>query len=56
MINLHSKFEVSSLSRSSNILGGQKFKMGNVKWPHLFRNSLTSVDQIWSLYVQPLLI
>jgi len=31
MINMHTKFEVSGLSRSSDILGGtQNFKMGNV--------------------------
>jgi len=33
MINMHTKFEVSGLSRSSDILGGtQNFKMGNVTW------------------------
>jgi len=36
MINMHTKFEVSSLSRSRDILGGLKFKMGHVTWPRPF--------------------
>ena len=36
MINMHTKFEVSSLSRSRYILGGLKLKMGYVTWQRLF--------------------
>ena len=37
MINMCTKFEVSSLSRSRDILGDEKFKMGHVTWPRLFQ-------------------
>ena len=38
MLNMHTKFKVSSLSRSRDILGGrQKFKMGHVTWPCPFQ-------------------
>jgi len=33
IVNMHTKFEVSSLSRSRDILGGLKFKMGHVTTP-----------------------
>jgi len=37
MINQCTKFELSSLSRSINILGRLKFKMGHVTWPRPFQ-------------------
>jgi len=37
MINMNTKFEVSSLSRSIDILGDEKFKMGHVTWPRPFQ-------------------
>ena len=37
MINIHTKFEVSSLSRSRDILRGLKFKMRYVTWPRPFQ-------------------
>ena len=37
MINMHIKFEVSSVSRFRDILGGLKFKMGHVTWPRPFQ-------------------
>jgi len=37
MINMHTKFEVSSLSRSRDILGKLKFKMAYVTWLRLFQ-------------------
>ena len=37
MINRHTKFEVSGLSRSRDILGDEKFKMRHVTWPRPFQ-------------------
>jgi len=37
MNNMHTKFEVSSFSRSRDILGDYKFKMGHVTWPRPFQ-------------------
>ena len=34
---MYTKFEVSSLSRSTDILGNKKFKMGHVTWPRPFQ-------------------
>ena len=34
---MDSKFQVSSLSHSRDILGDYKFKMGHVTWPHPFQ-------------------
>ena len=41
MINMHTKFEVSSLSRSRDILGGLKFKMGHVTCPRPLQRRFT---------------
>jgi len=37
MINMHTKFEVSSLSHSRDILMDYKFKNGHVTWPRPFQ-------------------
>jgi len=37
MINMYTKFKVSSLSRSRDILGGLKIKNGPLTWPRPFQ-------------------
>jgi len=37
MINMHTEFEVYSLSLSRDILGGLKFEMGHMTWPRPFQ-------------------
>ena len=47
VINMYTKFEVSSLSRSRDTLGDKKFKMGHLTWPRPSQRLLLSVG--WEL-------
>jgi len=42
MINMHTKFEVSSLSRSRDIFGKLNIKMGHMTWPCSFQGWFVS--------------
>jgi len=48
MANQCTKFQVSSISRSRDILGDKKFKMGQKMWPHPFHLSSIGWDLLWS--------
>jgi len=57
MVNIHTKFKVSSLgvSHSRDILAGLKFKMGHVTWPRPFQGRFVicyvqPTYQTWSVY------
>jgi len=46
MVNHYTKFEVSSLSRSRDILGGLKILMSHVTWPRPFQGQYCVVHRL----------